>query len=186
MVELEERLEVAFNARTYGDLQPITRDLPQGPYPIPGNPSTKQWKASEPATTPSNQPVMRVTPGAPAIPSKRINALLSHEERVGQWEVPERLEVMVVCGSLTLDLTDATVRPDRIVISGAVLLGNVDIIAPEGMDVTVDDGSNFLGERKVKLRGPVNPESPALRVTAMTALGELKVRPPKQKRRWMK
>ena len=28
--ELEERLEATFKARTYGDLQPITRDLPQG------------------------------------------------------------------------------------------------------------------------------------------------------------
>ncbi|RIQ11201.1 DUF1707 SHOCT-like domain-containing protein, partial [Jiangella rhizosphaerae] len=41
--ELEERLEATFKARTYGELQPITRDLPQGPYPLPGGNPAANW-----------------------------------------------------------------------------------------------------------------------------------------------
>lgn len=37
MEEFEERLETTFRARTYGELAPITRDLPVGQGAAPGS-----------------------------------------------------------------------------------------------------------------------------------------------------
>lgn len=174
--ELEERLEATFQARTYGDLQPITRDLPQGPYPIPGNQPQRQWSTQ-------SQPAERPMTDAPASRSERISAILAEEKRAGRWEVPQRIDVMVVCGSAELDFSDAIVRSNEVVISGAVVLGQLKILVPEGVDVRMETSANILGERKSKLRAPVTPGGPVYRVKSLLVLGEIQVRPPKRKRR---
>jgi hypothetical protein len=178
LTELDERLEAAFNARTYGDLQPITQDLPQGPYPIPGNQPTSRW-----ATPPDQPPAQRVTPGPPALPAQRITAILSEEKRTGRWDVPHRLDVMSVFGAATLDFSEADVRSAEVVISGAVVLGQLTIIVPEGADVRLETSANVLGERKSKMREPVVPGGPVFRVRSLVVLGEIVVKPPKGKKR---
>lgn len=178
LAELEERLEATFAARTYGDLQPITRDLPQGPYPVPGSTGLQKWAGD----TAASRPAQRVTPGAPAVRSQRITSILGDEKRRGQWEVPERIDVTAVCGSVELDFTDAIVRAPEVVISGAVVLSSLTIIVPEGADVRMDSAV-VLGDRKMTLQEPATPGGPVYWVKPLIVLGEIKVRPPKRKRR---
>ncbi len=171
--ELEERLDATFKARTYGDLQPITHDLPQGPYPIPG---------SSPALEASRHPVRRSPAAPPGLTSQRITTVLGDERREGRWDVPARLDVTCVLGEVRLDFTEAIVRHKEIVIQIATVLGSVTLIVPDGIDVRLEPGGTFLGDRKHRLTGPVTPGGPVYRVRGLVILGEITVRPPRKKR----
>lgn len=184
LTELEERLDATFQARTYGDLQPITRDLPQGPYPIPGaSQAPRPWPAQPSVARPPSSPVPApdFRPGTP-VAKEQINAILSEEKRTGRWEVPARLDVVPILGSVELDFTEAVVRSPEVEIRLGVALGSVTIIVPEGIDVRMDSITNVLGERKMKLDAPVTPGGPICRISGFVLLGEVTVRAPKKKR----
>lgn len=180
--ELEERLDATFKARTYGDLQPITRDLPQGPYPMPGGRVAPRWQ-HEPISARPEERALRpagpeYVPGTP-VPKEQINAILSEEKRKGRWEVPARLDVTPILGSVVLDFTEAIVRSPEVDIRVGVVLGSVTIIVPEGIDVRMDSITNVLGDRKMKLENSVTPGAPICRISGFVLLGEITVRPPK-------
>lgn len=189
LTELEERLDSTFKARTYGDLQPITRDLPQGPYPVPGGRSAPRWQSGGVASTGIPAPEnasggLSVQPAAdaPARPAQRITSVLSTEKRKGRWEVPARINVTTFLGEVVLDFTEAVVRSREIEIQAGVVLGTLTLIVPEGIDVRLEQGANVLGERKMRLRSPVTPGSPVYRVRGFVVLGEIVVRPPRTMR----
>ncbi|AYY14346.1 DUF1707 and DUF2154 domain-containing protein [Actinobacteria bacterium YIM 96077] len=193
LTELEERLDAVYRARTYGDLQPITRDLPQGPYPIPGaagpnvpGAAGPNWQG-QPALHPRPaDPVPRQPDGhqpADQVQKEQINAILSDEKRDGRWEVPRRLDVVPLIGSVELDFTDAIVRSPEVEIRVGAVLGSVTVIVPEGIDVRMDSITNILGERKMKLDRPVTQGAPVCRISGFIVLGEITVRPPKKRKR---
>ncbi|SDT55567.1 DUF1707 domain-containing protein [Jiangella sp. DSM 45060] len=189
LTELEERLEATFKARTYGELQPITRDLPQGPYPVPGGNPAANWQAGRPDAArvapvagAGAQPPLPPS-GGPVRPSERITSVLSNEKRQGRWEVPARIDVTSILGEVVLDFTEAVVRTPEVEIQTSIVLGSLTMIVPEGIDVRIDEGTNILGERKMKLREPVTPGAPVYRVRGFVLLGEVTVRPPRDKRR---
>lgn len=184
LTELEERLEATFKARTYGELQPITRDLPQGPYPLPGGAAVTGWQqgVAAPVAGHAVQPPLPPSTG-PVRPSERITSILSNEKRQGRWEVPGRIDVTSVLGEVVLDFTEAVVRTPEVEIQTAIVLGSLTLIVPEGIEVRLDEGTNILGERKMKLREPVTPGGPVYRVRGFVLLGEVSVRPPRDKRR---
>jgi hypothetical protein len=168
--ELEERLDATFRSRTYGDLEPITRDLPPGRDLVRGGP-------------PARPGDVRRTPDAhgPPVRTERITAVFGDEKRSGRWEVPRRLEVTSVLGEVTIDFTEAIVRDRDIVVQVSVVLGSVTLVVPEGIDVRMD-AAYLLGDRKVRLTGPVTPGGPVYWVRGFVVLGEITVRPPRQRR----
>jgi hypothetical protein len=165
--ELEDRLEQAYSATTYGDLQHLTSDLPAGPYPVPGLARPPVPYSSGPASV-------------PALRTERISAVLGDEKRSGRWEVPARIEVSVFLGSVKLDFTEAIVRHREVVVHGNVWLGDLTMIVPEGIDVRLEEGTSVLGERSSKLSGPVTRGGPLYRVAGTVVLGEIKVKPPRK------
>src|SRR5580704_1522810 len=78
--ELDERLELAMTARTYGELAKLVSDLPEA-----GS------VASAPVTPPQAKDVVR------------IDCRSSHVRRDGPWVVPQRMEVKVTSGHVVLD-----------------------------------------------------------------------------------
>lgn len=185
LTELDERLDSTFQARTYGDLQPITRDLPQGPYPVPGATPVAQWERGVGSTlaqsgqaAPTSQAPQGVSAGS-SPPSERFTAVLSTEKRNGRWEVPARIDITNVLGEVVIDFTGAVVRDAEVEIQAGIFLGTVTLIFPEGADVRIENGTNVLGERKMKLQSQPAPGGPAYVVRGFTVLGELTVRPPK-------
>jgi hypothetical protein len=83
---------------------------------------------------------------------------------------------------VTIDFTEAIVRHREIVVQVAVLLGSVTLIVPEGIDVRLDATSSILADRKHRLTAPVTPGGPVYWVRGFVVLGEITVRPPRQ--RW--
>ena len=116
-VEVADRLERAFAARTADELLPLLADLPVDGDPLPG-------------TAPVEQ---------------EITAFFREERRTGEWEVPPRLTVTVTMGSAVLDLTQATVRSPEVVLDLAVTGGSVAITVPAGVPVDVAEGLTVFG-----------------------------------------
>ena len=92
--------------------------------------------------------------------------------------MPRRLEVTSVLGEVTIDtFTEAIVRDREIVVQVAVVLGSVTLVVPEGIDVRMD-AAYLLGDRKVRLTGPVTPGGPVYWVRGFVVLGEITVAAP--------
>ncbi len=152
--ELEQRLESAFAARTYGDLDPLVADLPAR-------------RTSDSVTGPID-----------AADHERISAVLSGERRGGRWPVPRYLVVRSVMGSCTLDLTQAIVRYPEVVIDARLYMGGLTVVVPDGIDVRVEPGRSFLSDRTIRTTGRVTQGAPVLRICGTLAMSNLTVRSP--------
>src|ERR1041384_1634720 len=95
--ELDERLEQAMTARTYGERGPPGGELPRLVADLPAAGS-----AVNPSTAPQAKEVAR------------IDTRSGHVKRVERWVVPQRMEVKVTSGHVLLDFTQAVVtQPTR-------------------------------------------------------------------------
>lgn len=113
--ELDERLEIAFNARTYGELATLTADLPT-----------------------TVRPASAVAPAEPK-DIVRINCRSGNATRDGNWVVPKRMEVRVTSGNVKLDFTSAVITSQLLEIDAEVRSGNLIIITKPGVAVDTDD-----------------------------------------------
>ena len=157
MDELDERLEVAYAAKTYGDLAAVTRDLPQ-PAQAPG--------------TAQRAPVGRIggTPG-----SKFSLAILSGARRAGRWVVPPSYVAVAVMGGVELDLREAQFSQPEVTIHAYTVMGGIEITVPEDVDVDVS-GVAFMGGFDHNASGPGVPGAPRLRVLGFALMGGVEVR----------
>ncbi|MFJ3665936.1 DUF1707 domain-containing protein [Streptomyces sp. NPDC090106] len=124
MEEFEERLEATYKARTYGELTPITRDLPAGPLVN---------LVKEPA--PEGSWASRVTGGEGS--SSWAVAVLSGFQRRGRWTVPKRFNCVAFWGGGEIDLREANFADGEVEINCVAIMGGVNIIVPQGVDVVV-------------------------------------------------
>lgn len=157
--ELEERLDLAYRARTYGDLASVTTDLPVS-------------ATGEPAGLPAD------VSQAP----REINTILGSQHLRGRFVVPSTMHARAVLGEVKIDLTEAIVPRGEVVIVADAFLGEVTLTVPEGVDVRLEAGTNVLGERKSKLPAPSSPDAPVIRVRGSVVLGSVKVEPRKWNR----
>src|SRR2546429_8744232 len=88
--ELDERLEKALTARTYGELAALGRDLPAAP--------------GFPAGRPAAEPKSLI----------RIERRSGSAKRDGRWLVPQRVEGPGPSGRVKLDFTGAVVPPSSV------------------------------------------------------------------------
>lgn len=157
--ELDERVEIAFSARTYGELAALTRDLPAAG---PGAP---------------------VTSGPPASPKNvvRLEARGGNIVRDGRWVVPRRIEITVTGGNCKLDLTEAVITHRTLELKSEVRGGNLIIITRPGIAVDADDIATRGGN--VHVRAPWGHEVPvSLQVTLSGRIrgGNVVARPPRR------
>jgi len=155
--ELDQRLEVALTAQTYGELAALTRDLPGGPGP---------------AATAEPKDLVRIECGS------------SSARRDGRWVVPRRMEIRVASGSVRLDFTEALITQPVLRIDAEVTSGSLTLITKPGIVVDADDVSVRSGT--VKVRPHEGPEVPALlsiHVSGKVGSGTISARPPRPPRR---
>lgn len=151
--ELDQRLELALNARTYGQLAALTSDLPTGPV--------------RPAAPAQAKDVVRISTGS------------GSAKRDGHWMVPRRVEVQVRSGSVKLDLTDATLTHSTLEIAAEVGSGSLVVITRPGVVVDTDDVEVRSGH--VRAKSPWNANVPVvlrIHVVGQVRSGHISVRPP--------
>jgi len=166
MDELDERLELAYAAKTYADLTAVTRDLPQGGAAL--------------------------SPAAGAVPSriggtprnKFSIAILSGARRMGSWVLPSRYVAVAVMGGVELDLREARYSEPEVTLHAYTLMGGIQITVPEDVEVDVS-GFAFMGGFDHNASGPGVPGAPRLKVIGFAMMGGVEVRrkPLKKKKR---
>ena len=162
--ELEERIGAVYEAKTYADLEPITRDLPDttgtaSPYPAP-------------APVPSSGSRFRIggTPGR-----RRSIVVMGGTENRGPWVVPRRYTALAWMGGIELDLREAQFEEREVTIIASCWMGGIDVIVPEGLNVQVH-GIGFMGGYSGTPAGEVVADGPVVHVRGFAFMGGVTVR----------
>jgi hypothetical protein len=161
--ELDERVNRAYAARTFADLEALTGDLPGA-----------KVSASAPAV--ARYQLAQVPAGTP-VPAVSV-AVMSGAKRAGPWLVPPVYTAVAVMGGVELDLRYARFTAAEVTIRAFCLMGGVSITVPE--DITVDvSGIGFMGGFDHQASGPGAAGAPHLRVVGFAMMGgvEIKRRP---------
>ena len=166
--ELEERLEATYAARTYGDLAPLTDDLPDARPPgPPGLPAVAPGAAA-----PRPAPVAH----GPVPLRGSSYAFLSSVERRGVWQPDGNHTAVAFWGAVVLDLREARWSGDLVVDAYAVM-GSVEVIVDAGTAVRVD-GVGVLGDfsqGRDKVPAETGPASRQVTVRGLALMGSVAV-----------
>jgi hypothetical protein len=152
--ELDERLEQAMTARTYGQLARLVADLPAA------------GSAVSPVTAPRVKDVVR------------IDTRSGHVKRVDRWIVPQRMEVKVTSGHVLLDFTQAVITQPTLTLNVEVRSGHVKLLTRPGIVVDADDVAIRSGH--VRVKAPWGSEVPVqlhVDVTGTVGSGHFVARP---------
>ncbi|MFD5161248.1 DUF1707 domain-containing protein [Streptomyces hawaiiensis] len=162
MEEFEERLDETYKARTYGELAPITRDLPAEGVPVPSVSLTK-----DPAAGPDWSG--RIVGGEGS--STWAVAVMSGFQRKGRWTMPRRFTCFAFWGGGEIDLREANFADREVEVSVIAIMGGVDVIVPPGVEVVVR-GIGVMGGFDHREEGvPGEPGAPRVVVTGFAFWG---------------
>lgn len=162
MEEFEERLDATYKARTYGELTPITRDLPAAGVTVPAVSLTK-----DPVAGPDWSG--RVTGGEGS--STWAVAVMSGFQRKGHWTMPRRFTCLAFWGGGEIDLREAYFADREVEINAFAIMGGVDVIVPPGVEVVVR-GIGVMGGFDHREEGvPGEPGAPRVIVTGFALWG---------------
>ncbi|MGW3353463.1 DUF1707 SHOCT-like domain-containing protein [Nonomuraea rubra] len=119
-VEHADRLDVAYTAKTVGELVPLTRDLPE--------------------VSASDVPA--------AIERQVISSKFSKVVRKGRWVASRHTTLSARFGALIIDLSDAVLPGREITIETSARFSKMIVRVPENAHV-IDEGSALFGKRNV-------------------------------------
>ncbi|MCX4645196.1 MULTISPECIES: DUF1707 domain-containing protein [unclassified Streptomyces] len=164
MEEFDERLEAVYAARTYGELAPITRDLPGAGAAAPG---TSVSFVKEPQ--PEGAVDWRARIGGEATSTWAL-ALFGGFGRKGRWTVGERFTAFAMFGGGEIDLREARFASRDVVINCFAIMGGIQIKVPPELDVAVK-GFGFMGGVDDRASGEGTPGSPRVVVRGFALMG---------------
>ncbi|MFD4655608.1 DUF1707 domain-containing protein [Kitasatospora sp. NPDC058444] len=151
--ELEERLEQAYAARTYRELDALVADLG-------GRAKTREESAAE--------EVLVLRP--------RMNNMVQG----GRWSVPRRIVAETKLSLLTVDFSEAVCPHEEITVTASTGLGHIRLIVPRGWGVRIDPSSTNTGNIVNKAAAQAEPGAPTLTVIGHPRSGPIRI---KQRRR---
>jgi len=147
--ELAQRTEIAYEATTGAELERLVADLPQAAPDVFDAPrKRRRWNI----------------------------AVLGGCERKGRWRPAADGVALAVLGGVDLDLRDATIEGDEIVITAIAVLGGIEIVVPEGVEVDLGGFALLGGTEHQQGTAQVRPGTPVVRVRAFTLLGGFEVK----------
>jgi hypothetical protein len=155
--ELEERLEAAYAAKTYGELVPLTADLPVG------------------ATT--QTPLVPTQSSSIATRYDASVAIMSTTNRTGVWEVGPTHSAYALMGSVRLDLRSARFTARETVIHAYGIWAGIDIYVNAQTRVVVN-GVGIMGafdQARDRVEAQLGPDSPVVRVNGMALMAGVTV-----------
>jgi Domain of unknown function (DUF1707) len=155
--ELDQRLELALTARTYGELTQLVSDLPMSGH------------------------VAAAAGLAKPKDLVRIDCRSGDAKRDGSWVVPQRMDVKVTSGNVTLDFTNAVIAQPVIRIETEVRSGNLTLITKPGVVVDADEVAVRSGNVKVRTPwGHDVPEILRVEISGKVGSGNITARPPRR------
>ncbi len=158
--ELDERLAVAYGAKTYADLEAVTSDLPGTGVSAPAAAASGRFPAARIGGTPGVTFAIAIMSGA---------------RRAGHWVVPQRFTCFALMGGVELDLREAQFSEREVTIQAFCLMGGVCIIAPDDIEVDVS-GIGIMGGFDHAASAPGLPGAPRVKVVGLALMGGVEVK----------
>lgn len=161
LAELDERLEAAYAAKTYGDLVPLTADLPFGA------------QVPRPVTGPA--PAGRVL--VPAVRYDTSVAIMSATSRRGAWEVGASHNAVAIMGGVDIDLRESRFTSRETEIRAFAFWSGINIYVNAHTRVVVD-GIGIMGafdHARDRIPAELGPDSPVVRVTGLAIMAGVTV-----------
>lgn len=149
--EFEDRVGLAFAAKTYADLLALISDLPADQPPPPAD----------------DVVVLESTNG--------------HVRRGGEWVVPRRLRISCKYGNVALDLTEAVITHPVVEIELRLKYGSARIVLPEGAGADIDRFSSRHGSAVSRVPGLPHPGAVRVVISGETGYGHLSVDHPRRR-----
>jgi hypothetical protein len=151
MEELDERLDLAYAARTQSELDKLTRDVV-----VSGD---------------SERVGARMPVKAGGGGSEWVVSIMSGHDRKGRWRVGRHLKVISVMGGASVDLNDAELTEKDTTITVFALMGGNEIRVPENVNVVVSDFA-FMGGNDSKIGELLpDPGGPTLHIKMISIMG---------------
>jgi hypothetical protein len=150
LTELDERLEAAYAAKTYGELVPITHDL-----------------------APATAPVAATS----VVRHERAVAIMGSVDRRGSWTVPEQLTVFCFMGSAELDLREARFSAPEVTVTINTFMGGATIVVNPSTHVVVH-GVGIMGGYSPPpddVPAQLTADSPTVHVKGVAVMGGVSV-----------
>jgi hypothetical protein len=160
--ELDERLGLAYAAKTYAELAPITADLPS---------SGDDGRAGLAASTGRSGTVKRL--GGQGAGTMAI-AILGGFVRKGDWVAPPELNAVAILGGGEIDLRDAQFTERTVTINAVTIMGGIQITVPEDADVQVN-GIGIMGGFDHSAAGAGRPGGPRIVINGLAFWGGVQV-----------
>lgn len=156
--ELDDRLAQAYAAKTFGDLEPLTHDLPgAGP-----------GAAAAPAVAPVNR-----VGGTPT--SHFAFSIMGGFGRKGSWVMPRNFTAITCMGGGQIDLRDASFAEPNVTIRAFALMGGIEILVPEDVEVVLH-GVPIMGGVDGPAGGNPPPGAPRVTILAVALMGGIDVK----------
>jgi class 3 adenylate cyclase len=161
--EFSDRVGDVFASRTRSELEKVTVDLP-----VPPAQATAYQRPAGAAS--GDQPVRR------RAVRRWIVGVMSGARTKGRWRPADETHVLAVMGGCEVDLRQAEIDGDEVIIRAVAFMGGIEIIVPEGIEVEMS-GFAFMGGNENRVKdASVLPGSPVIRVQAFSMMGGVTVR----------
>jgi hypothetical protein len=160
--EHSERLEQTLNARTLGELEPITVDLA-----IPGQPFRPAAAMAVPATgrVPIEEPV------GSQDSFELVVGVFGGAERKGRWRVKRRTNVLAMFGGCDLDMSNAVFEGREVTVYAFAIFGGIDIVVPQGVEIR-NQGFGIMGGYGVSGgQDEIDPSAPVVVLKGLALFG---------------
>ncbi len=160
--EYEERAGQALMAKTFGELDALTDDLPVTQLGV----ALPEPDAPYPSM---------VTTRSGRAPIRSCLAIMSGSELKGQAAVADQLSATAIMGGVEIDLREVEFTAPHLSIECVAIMGGIDITVPPDVAVEVGGGA-IMGGFSNKASGSGPPGAPTIHVTGFAVLGGVDVK----------
>jgi hypothetical protein len=150
--ELDERVELAYAARTRADLEVLTDDLPA-----------------------AGAGAELARPGARK-PRRWAIAIMSGSRLSGRWRAGRKFRAFALMGGDDIDLRGAELESNEITITAVAIMGGINVIVPPGFDAELTGFALMGGNDNRVPRQELPASAPRVHVRAFSLMGGTNVR----------
>lgn len=152
--ELDERLARVYAARTYAELEPLTRDIPRAV---------------------SDTVARRAGHDVQLRPSSWAIGVMSGFDRRGRWPAPRVMRALAFMGGGKIDLREAQFDANVIRIRAWAVMGGIDIVVPDDAEVAIT-GLGVMGGFDQRAAGLGSPGGPRILISGLAFWGGVTVK----------
>jgi class 3 adenylate cyclase len=170
--EFSERVDAAYQVVALRDVAPVLADLPH-----PFGPDFSGVFRDEISHSPVPLPARFPDAASGRKVTRWTVSIMGGSKRKGRWRVREKTNAVAIMGGCLLDLRQAEVEGPGVVINAIAVMGGIEIIVPEGIEVELGGIAIMGGKDSHRLKDvAVLPGSPVIRVRVFAFWGGVTVR----------